>query len=305
MPAVFTGFLVILGGIIYQSQSYLDKQREVRFINRIPVFLPNGKILKALSMGHQSLLADYFWIKSVIYFGRRTVDHDNIYYLYKIYDGEKDNIQEFQEHHHDHDGNEGPVNSEAISLFHERDAQYRSQLSVKQQERPQPPDSIPFFDQNAIPRIFEFPGFGMMDYLFPLIDRTTVLDPYFTTPYIFSSVAILAETGEIDWALRLLERGYKHNPEKWELPFYLGYVNWLYKGDGRAMVEYLKDAVQKPDCPEYVDKLLLGFSGRFNRNNILRLYFQSMLESTDNQEVRERIFKILAGLETRTQSRAE
>ena len=87
------GVTVLLLGLcftVYHTQCLLDSEREIRFIDRVPVFLPNGKILKAVSMGHYTTLADYFWLHSVIYFGRRAIDHDNMYYLHMLNSGDQE-----------------------------------------------------------------------------------------------------------------------------------------------------------------------------------------------------------------------
>jgi len=277
---------------VYHTQCLLDREREIRFIDRVPVFLPNGKILKALSMGHYTSLADYFWLHSVIYFGRRAIDHDNMYYLHMLSSGDVKQAEHLKEDPAMHKETSGP------RVSGEKQQQWVKNWHTAQSGKPQPPDSIPFMDSKAIPRIFDFPNFGTMDYIFPLIDRVTQLNPYFITPYIFSSVVVLSATGEIDWAIHLLERGYRNNAMRWELPFYLGYIHWIYKGDAETMVRYLKEAVQKPDCPEYVDGLLIGFSRNLKQEEITGLYFKSMLESTQNREIRERIQELLTRLES-------
>ncbi|MBN2103851.1 hypothetical protein JW835_07400 [bacterium] len=302
---MMTGSLIFLGMVIHRSQVYLDHQREIRFVNRIPVYLPKGKLLKALCMGHQALAADYFWIQSVLYFGRRAIEHDNIYYIYELYEGDMEKIEhirELQQHHHLTD----PIETDDLNILddmHEKHIQFEEALNAWQKEKPAPPDSIPLLDRKAPARIFEFPCFGLMDYLFPLIDRATELDPYFKTPYIFSSVTVLSKTGEIDWALELLKRGYAHNPEDWEFPFYLGYVCWLYKGDIQTMTGYFKEAVQKPGCPSYVGELLVGFARHMNQQEMARLYFLSMINSTDNPEIKKRIQKLLRRLGTKNESK--
>ncbi len=299
---IFFGFLtafvlICLSMTVYKSQQYMDRQREIRFVNRLPVFLPNGKVLKALSMGHYALLADYYWIQSVIYFGRRTIDHDNMYYLYDLYDGDVEKMEQVQGHHaHFHSHNESyktQAHDEEDLKHFNRMEHFKDNLEPLQKGRPVPPDSIPFVDTARIPAIFEFPAYGLMNYISPLIDRVTILDPYFKTPYIFSTIAILAETGQIDWVISLLEYGYKKNPDVWIFPFYLGYVHWMYKADTDTMISYLREAVQKPGCRPYVRELLAGFLQESGRKEVIRLYFESLMETTDNPEIKEQIMDVL------------
>jgi hypothetical protein len=299
------GILVILGWTTYQCQRLIDQDREVRFINHLPVFLPNARILKALSMGYYSAMADYFWIRSVIYFGRRVLDHDNIYYLYDLYDGDQKKVDEVRTHHekyHSHgESYETHQHGESDQIHQQKHKAYQNALS-ETLGRPVPPDSIPFVDSKAIPHLFDFPSYGLMDYLFPLIDRVTQLNPYFKTPYIFSSIAVLSETGNVDWAIQLMKHGYTYNPDEWEFPFYLGYIYWLYKGSLDQTIQYLKEAVQKPECPPYVGTLLIGFSEATHQEEMTRFYLLSMLESTENQVIRERIERVISDMETHQES---
>lgn len=39
------------------------------------LYLPSGKILRRLAMGHEGLLADIYWTRAVQYFGRKKLDH--------------------------------------------------------------------------------------------------------------------------------------------------------------------------------------------------------------------------------------
>ena len=295
--------LIILGWTIVQCQCLIDQDRKVRFIDRLPVFLPNARVLKAVSMGHYSAMADYLWIESVIYFGRRVLDHDNIYYLYTLYNGDKNKIKEVHDHHEQyHSHGESYAyhqHGESDRIHSEKHNNYLAALGDIP-GKPVPPDSIPFVDSGAIPRLFDFPSYGLMDYLFPMIDRVTQLNPYFKTPYIFSSIAVLSETGNVDWTIELLKYGYTHNPDEWEFPFYLGYIYWLYKCDINQTIRYLQEAFRKPGCPYYIGSLLAGFSKAGNQQEMTRNYLLSMLESTENAEMRERIQKIMADMEIQT-----
>src|SRR5438270_5991915 len=45
------------------------------------LYLPSGKVLKRLSLGYSSLLADIYWTRAVQYFGSRHVVHATHYEL--------------------------------------------------------------------------------------------------------------------------------------------------------------------------------------------------------------------------------
>jgi hypothetical protein len=292
--------LIILIAAVHHSQSRLDRSREIRFINRLPVFLPNAKILKALSMGHPGTLADYFWIQCVLYMGRRAMNAENVYYLYEMYKGDVKQISAVLEHHQKYHGQGQDYQSHSHGhqdeMHHQLSKQFLARLDSLRESAPQPPDSVPFLDHSFTQKLFQFESRGLMNDLVPLIDRVTFLDPHFQNAYLFS-VYMLAETGEIDETLRILERGYRENPDNWRFPYYLGYVNWIYKGDLSKASGYLIQALPLEGCPGFVGQLILGFSGKSDRHEITKLYLEGLLESTENEEVRERLQDLLSQMD--------
>jgi tetratricopeptide (TPR) repeat protein len=45
------------------------------------LYLPSGKVLRLLSLGHEGLLADIYWTRVVQYFGRKRIDRETRYDL--------------------------------------------------------------------------------------------------------------------------------------------------------------------------------------------------------------------------------
>ena len=85
--AVFVLVIIALCGTIFETQKALDRNKTIHFVNRQAVFLPKGETLKWLSMGYRGLVADWLWINSVLYFGRRIIHHDNPYFVYAYNEG--------------------------------------------------------------------------------------------------------------------------------------------------------------------------------------------------------------------------
>ena len=46
-------------------------------------YLPHGKTLKSFSLGYAPLIADIFWIKGILYFGKHISDEDDFPFLLK------------------------------------------------------------------------------------------------------------------------------------------------------------------------------------------------------------------------------
>ena len=252
--AVWMLGLVLPALLVYRTQRELDNMRSIHFVDRRPVFLPNGKTLVAITMGHRASVGDWLWIRTVLYYGRRVVDTENPYY--------------------------------ALALRHGTFKQETAVLS-----EPDPATSQPLLkiQRDMSRNLYRFESRGLVEYIYPMLDRVTTVDPHFIFPYLFGGVYVLMDTGEIDAALSLLDKGYAANPQSWELPFYLGWINWMYKSDLQKTYQYLLEAVGKPGCRSFVMYLLRGVSQNLNRNEMTRLYLLSLHESTDNVDVKKRI----------------
>ena len=257
---LFVLAILLLGCEIHWAQSTVDRYRVIRFVNKRPVFLPRGKVLKWMSMGYRGLAADWLWIESVLYYGRRVTDEDNPYYVYMLRKGI------------------------------EKEFENRPKISPVA-------DSVLGIAKNLSHILYRFDSRGLVDYIYPMLDRVTTLDPHFLTPYVFGGVYVLMETGEIDASLKLLQKGYKANPTKWQFPFYLGWIEWMYKGDIEQTYKYLLEAVKKEGCPHYVGDLLTGLSEKLGRIDLTKHYLEGLLKSTENPEIRKEIKKLLRQIE--------
>jgi len=253
--------LALLGFVVFQTQSALDRSRTIRFVDTRPVFLPKGEVLKWLSMGYRGLMSDWLWIRTVLYYGRRVMEDENPYFEYAVRTGSL----------------EAELNKvRAISA---------------------PQDTMLQLNKELAHLLYRGEHRGLVVYIYPMLERITTIDPHFIFPYIFGGIYVLMDTGEVDAAQRLLEKGLRANPERWEFSFYLGWIEWMYKGNLERTNQYLMEAVGKEDCPEYVGSLFTGLSRRLGHEDMTKLYLESMLESTDNPDVRKRIQELIEHIE--------
>ena len=261
------GLLVLmlsaLAALVRFTQRELDGHRAIRFVDVRPVFLPRGRALEAMALGHRGLLADWLWIKTVLYYGRRVQDEDNPYYRYAVAKG---------------------------SLGRE--------LQAVRRPKPDSAAASPMIAlrQNLAHLLMRFDSRGLVDYIYPMLEAVTTADPHFIFPYLFGGVYVLMDTGEIDRAVALLEKGRATNPGIWQFPFYLGWVHWMYRGDLATTQRHLLEAVVQPKCPDYVGDLLRGVAGDLRQTGMARMYLERLRESSDNADLRRRIERVLEAL---------
>jgi hypothetical protein len=97
------------------------------------------------------------------------------------------------------------------------------------------------------------------DVLYPLLDLTTSLDPYFDVVYKFGSV-FLAEpypggAGKPDQAIALLQKGLRSRPDKWELAQGVGFVYYWWLADYQNAAVWFNRAADMPAAPDWLRPL--------------------------------------------------
>ena len=261
--------LVLLGEVIYTTQCRLDVYRTPEKALQDMIYLPDGQVLRWASLGFSSVLADYLWIKSVLYFGRHTVDEDNPFYeiIKKKYGLSED----------DH----------SIAFPDSESVKETDSASIK-------------FDLSKDPKLrtifFNFKSRGMAPFIYPLLQRVVILDPHFAEPYIFGGLYVMMDTGQLKEALHLLTLGYQNNPNMWQFPYYLAFVNLFYFGKSEVALSYLKESVVKPGAPPFVANLSVALSHRLNKTQIMVDYLKGIYYSSNDPEIRRKILSLLQNL---------
>ncbi len=90
------------------------------------------------------------------------------------------------------------------------------------------------------------------------LDVITTLDPRFVRVYEAGGIALTTLVVLPEESNRLLEKGIRHNPEVWNLPFYLGFNYYFELRDDQKAAEYIARASRLPGAPDF----LVGFAVR-------------------------------------------
>lgn len=104
-------------------------------------------------------------------------------------------------------------------------------------------------------------GTGPKDYalLYPLLDLTTSLDPRFNVAYRFGSIFLAepspAGAGDPDAAIRLLEKGLRAQPHRWEYAQDVGFIHYWWKQDYQKAAAWFRRASMIPGAPDWMAPL--------------------------------------------------
>ncbi len=119
--------------------------------------------------------------------------------------------------------------------------------------------------------------------LYPLLDLTTTLDPYFAIAYRFGAV-FLAEPypggpGRADQAIALLQKAIAASPTKWEYYHDTAFVYFWRLNDYAAAARWFQRAAEQPKAPSWLVPLAAAVLARGGDRAASRFLWQQMLTS--------------------------
>lgn len=127
--------------------------------------------------------------------------------------------------------------------------------------------------------------FKQYDILYPLLDVTTSLDPYFDVAYKFGSVFLAEDfpsgAGRPDLAIALLEKGLRAQPDKWEFAQGLGFVYYFWKADYESAGEWFNRAADMTNAPEWLRPLAAVTLAQGGNRTTARTLWTEIMRSQD------------------------
>jgi tetratricopeptide (TPR) repeat protein len=124
------------------------------------------------------------------------------------------------------------------------------------------------------------------DLLYPLLDLTTTLDPYFIVAYRFGAI-FLAEphpggAGRPDLAIALLKKGVAVTPEKWDYYYDIGFVHYWNLHDYKGAAEWFSRGGELPGAPWWMKTFAAVMLTRGGDREASRFMWQQIGQSNDN-----------------------
>jgi hypothetical protein len=122
--------------------------------------------------------------------------------------------------------------------------------------------------------------------LYPLLDIATTLDPNFTIAYRFGAI-FLAEAypggpGRPDLAIRLLRKGLRATPRKWQYLQDIGFVHYWWRHDYRAAADSFARAAAIPGAPWWLEPLSATTLAQGGERGASRRLWEQLAHSADN-----------------------
>jgi hypothetical protein len=122
--------------------------------------------------------------------------------------------------------------------------------------------------------------------LYPLLDHTTTLDPYFKIAYRFGAIFLSEKypggAGRPDQAVALLQKGMAAQPTKWEYPHDIAFVQYWHLRDFKSAAEWFRRAASLPSSPNWLPPLAAGILTAGNDRASARLLWSQILQSDED-----------------------
>jgi hypothetical protein len=119
--------------------------------------------------------------------------------------------------------------------------------------------------------------------LYPLLDLTTSLDPFFTIAYrfgaIFLSEAYPGGAGRPDLAIALLRKGIAAEPTKWQYYHDVGFVHYWQLRDVKAAAEWFRKAAAQPGAPNWLEPVAVAMLVQGGDRRSARFLLQQLQKS--------------------------
>jgi len=121
--------------------------------------------------------------------------------------------------------------------------------------------------------------------LYPLLDLTTALDPYFTIAYrfgaIFLSEAYPGGPGRPDQAIALLRKGMEAQPAKWQYYHDIAFVHYWQLHDTEGAARWFRMAAAQPGAPNWLEPVAASMLIQGGDRASARFLLQQILQSEE------------------------
>lgn len=121
------------------------------------------------------------------------------------------------------------------------------------------------------------------EYLFPITDRITDLDPRFVYPYTFGALLLAHDASDSVGSIRLLDKAKRNNPDRWEFPYMKGFILYVFfRRSEEAVAEFL-EASRLPNAWNGALRYAAFISRREGRDDVSKMMWRDIYNNTKNE----------------------
>lgn len=125
------------------------------------------------------------------------------------------------------------------------------------------------------------------EYLYPITDNLTDLDPKFLYPYTFGSLLLAHDAGDTVNPLKLLDKAKRYNPDRWEFPYMKGFILYIFLKRGDEAVDEFVQASKLPNAWVGALRYAAFISKKQGHRQTSKMMWQQLYDSSPTQKERE------------------
>jgi hypothetical protein len=138
-----------------------------------------------------------------------------------------------------------------------------------------------------------------------LVDMITDLDPQFLGAYKLGALVIKEDLGLHDEAVRLMEKGLRHNAGDYWLTFEMGFLHYLGGDDYREAEKYFRLAATYPGADERAARFAADAAAKGGNIETSISLWKALAEGSDNRYIKELAERYIASLEAKRNGKIE
>jgi len=115
----------------------------------------------------------------------------------------------------------------------------------------------------------------------------TDFDPLFLGAYRFGAFVLAQDAGQPMAGIELLKKGIRNNPERWELPFDLGFLYFTTLKDHAKAARYFKFASRLPNAPDITRRFTAFAFRKAGKKDVALSLWEEIYRSSDNKVMKE------------------
>lgn len=135
------------------------------------------------------------------------------------------------------------------------------------------------------------------EWLGHIFEILTNLDHRFINAYHFGAITLAWDAREVEEAIRLLRKGMADNLLDWQLPFDVGFINFILKDDYSTAGYYFQIAGKLPNAWFITQRWAAYAYGKAKKFETARQLWIDIFNSTDNKKLQELTLKNLRKLQ--------
>jgi hypothetical protein len=124
-------------------------------------------------------------------------------------------------------------------------------------------------------------------WIYRAIDIVTDLDPAFSRAYQFGGLLLSSPGPSLAMGDALFEKGEKHNPTVWELPYYRGFNDYFYRQNYAAAAAHVSRAARLPGSPSGLANFATSLHVRAGSREAAIDFLSTLIDETDDETTRE------------------